>query len=179
MKKSILAVSAGWTSAFEIPLTRTSVKRHATKEGLLGDPLDIDLSVFHNYMYTGPLFFGTPIQGSTDSQYIYSTKNSLTSVISSTLTPHQANSYDPASSTTSVNTNVTQDTTNYFYDASGTMYTDVACWVRTDSNTCTSDNFLFDVLDTITSEQSSEGTYGTYGTLGLGYSTNNTQSFVL
>ena len=179
MKQTVFAVAIGGISAFDIPLTRIPAPSSYPDHLRLESTRNVTISPFANYVFSGPLYLGTPLQGSASQPYIYSTTSSATSIISSTTSGALVSGgYDPANSSTANNTGVSATESNYFYTGSGTYYTDQACWALNNAAACTNSTFQFDVLSTVSNNNGDSSTDGTYGILGLGYDNSTTTSFI-
>lgn len=89
----------------------------------------IDLTNTENLQYTGPAFFGTPLQGSNSSDFTYDTGSSYLTVTSTECKSCKTKYYDPSKSSTASNS-TQYNTTNISYgsaDLDGYMGVDVAC----------------------------------------------------
>lgn len=82
------------------------------------------MGIIESYIYTGPLYLGTPLQGDSAQPYIYSTGSAKTSVVSATCAgTNVTGGYDLSNSSTAVEGAIAS-TSNKYYDGSGNNVTD-------------------------------------------------------
>lgn len=73
---------------------------HGPSRHKLGSSSTIDLTSVGEIAYTGPLFIGTPLQGTNSSSFLYDSGSSYLMVTNTNCTNCSSQYYDPANSQT-------------------------------------------------------------------------------
>ncbi len=93
------------TKNFEVNLNRQIVEgpsRHKLGTG----SSSIDLNEVNNVVYSGPIFIGTPLQGSNSSSFLYDSGSGYLVVTDTTCTSCSTKYYNPLYSTTAQNSSL-------------------------------------------------------------------------
>lgn len=97
----------------------------------------IDLTNGNNLQYVGPVFFGTPLQGSASDYYVYDTGSGFLTVTATGCTNCSSVAYNSGLSSTYANSTYSQSTLSYgSADLTGYMGNDDVCLVSGDPTSC-------------------------------------------
>ena len=121
------------------------------KFGNVGGTTDarIDLNNFLNLQYTGPVFLGTPLEGSANSEFMYDTgSGTLTATSENCIIGCTTHYYDPSKSSTANMTNISAELGYGSANLTGQYVRDRACLSDDmDLNLCVDNFTLFEITE--------------------------------
>lgn len=120
----------------------------------------IDLTNGNNLQYVGPVYFGTPLQGSASDYYVYDTGSGFLTVTATGCTNCSSVAYNPAQSASYQDSIYTQSSLSYgSADLTGSMGQDDVCLISGDPSTCVN-GFNFFMIKSETGLQGLDGILG-------------------
>jgi hypothetical protein len=107
----------------------------------------LDLTNSNNLYYTGPVFLGTPLQGSSTGEFVYDTGSGWLAVKTQGCTNCGNIYYNPASSSTAAASSYVQSQLVYgSATLNGQSGADTVCLIANDPLTCVTNFSFFEVL---------------------------------